>query len=141
VSALLIAYPLERSANLEYGSRIYQNADGTFSFTEPQTFSQRYPDIPNRHCCFDITALGDAPGGTIAVGSYHTHPVKPNDDQTEFSMDDKLAYTKERLPGYLAGTDQQGIVKILRFTPGDTTYNGKTRVLGIIDKDGSFIPR
>jgi hypothetical protein len=141
VSALLLAFALARSAKLEYAGRIYQNADGTFSFTEPQTFSQRYPDIPNRHCCYDINSPGDAPGGTISVGSYHTHPVKPNFDQTEFSMDDKLLYTKEKLPGYLAGADQQGVVKILRFTPRDTTYNGKTRVLGIIDPDGSFIPR
>jgi hypothetical protein len=141
VSALLLAFALARSAKLEYAGRIYQNADGTFSFTEPQTFSQRAPDMPNRHCCFDINLLGDVPPGTISVGSYHTHPVKPNEDQTEFSMDDKLVYTHEKLPGYLAAADQQGVVKILRFTPGDTTYDGKTRVLGIIDAYGSFIPR
>jgi hypothetical protein len=141
VSALLLAFALARSAKLEYAGRIYQNADGTFSFTEPQTFSQRAPDMPNRQCCFDINLLGDVPPGTISVGSYHTHPVEPNNDQTEFSMDDKLVFTDEKLPGYLAGADQQGVVKILRFTPGDTTYNGRTRVLGIIDKYGSFIPR
>jgi Domain of unknown function (DUF4329) len=141
VSALLLAFALARSAKLEYAGRIYQNADGTFSFTEPETFSQRAADMPNRHCCFADSLTGDAPPGTIAVGSYHTHPVEPDFDQAEFSMDDKLRYTKEKLPGYLAGADREGIVKILRFTPGDTTYNGVTRVLGIIAKDGSFIPR
>jgi len=141
VSALLLAFALARSAKLEYAGRIFQNADGTFSFTAPQTLSQRWPDIPNRNCCFDKNSPGGAPPGTIAVGSYHTHPVKPNEDQTEFSMEDKLVFTHEKLPGYLAGADQQGVVKILRFTPGDTTYSGKTRVLGIIDAYGSFIPR
>jgi len=141
VSALLLAFALARSAKLEYGGRIYQNADGTFSFTAPQTFSQSDPDIPNRDCCFDIYSLVDAPRGTIAVGSYHTHPVEPNANQAEFSIDDKNVSTEEKLPAYLAGADQHGVVKILRFTPRDTASSGVTRVLGIIDEYGSFVPQ
>jgi len=140
---LVTAFALARSAKLEYAGRIYQNADGTFSFTAPQTFSQRFPDIPNRHCCFSWDSLAgiEVPQGTVSAGSYHTHPIDPGSDQAEFSMDDKILSTQEKLPGYLAGADNHGVVKILRFTPGDSTYSGRTRELGTLDEYGSFVPQ
>ena len=76
------------------------------------------------------------------MAGYHTHPVKPHSDQAEFSVQDKeTAGSFDKLPGYLAGADAEGVVKILRFTPRKGTLNGVTEQLGIIDENGSFIPR
>ena len=71
------------------------------------------------------------------MGTYHTHPI---DRHAEFSMLDKSFYTyQDKRPGYLAGTNDQGIGEILQFTPGDSVYQGITQTIGTIS-GGRFIP-
>jgi hypothetical protein len=137
IAALLAVYAIARSTHLEYSGRIYQNADGTFSYTQGLTDSQRYPDIPNRNCCPSNASPGNVPEGTLDMGTYHTHPI---DRHAEFSMLDKSFYTyQDKRPGYLAGTNDQGIGEILQFTPGETVYRGITQTIGTIS-GGRFIP-
>jgi hypothetical protein len=45
----------------------------------------------------------------------------------------------DKLPGYVAGTNAQGVGEIWQFTPGETVSQGKTQVLGTIS-NGSFVP-
>jgi len=140
IGALLASYRAAQTANLEYAGRIYQSADGNFSFTQARTLSQLDPSIPNRNCCLGHSSPGDAPQGTVAVGSYHTHPVVPGFNEAEFSGEDVEFLTDtDKLPGYLAGTNERGDLEILRFTPGETIHDGITQVLGTISK-GLFVP-
>jgi len=139
VAALLSVYAMTRSTKLEYAGRIYQNPDGSFSYTQGRTYSQNDPDIPNRNCCPDFSTPGNVPAGTIDVGSYHTHPDSPG-GSAEFSGQDFVFYTyTDKLPGYVAGTNSQGVGEILQFTPGETVSQGITQVVGTIS-DGSFVP-
>jgi len=118
IAALLEVYDITRSTNLEYAGRIYQNSDGTFSYTKGLTVSQGDPSIPNRNCCSSWSTPGPAPVGTNKVASYHTH-TDNRGTSAEFSGTDVVFYTHtDKLPGYMAGTDENGVGKILRFTPG-----------------------
>jgi hypothetical protein len=137
VAALLAVYAIARSANLEYSGRIYQNADGSFSYTRGLTDSQRDPSIPNRNCCFRSSTPGRVPAGTVDMGSYHTHTDGGASD--EFSVQDVAFYTyTDKLPGYVAGTNAQGIGIILQFTPGETVSQGVTQLMGTISS-GRFV--
>jgi len=137
VAASLAVYAISRSTHVEYAGRIYQNADGTFSYTQRLTESQRHPDIPNRNCCLSSGDPGKVPEGTVDMGSYHTHH---NDSSADFSMRDKMFYTDEdRRPGYVAGTNRQGNAEILQYTPGESIYEGLTQTIGTIS-GGKFIP-
>lgn len=74
------------------------------------------------------------------MGSYHTHPDSPEASSAAFSGVDLVFYTyTDKLPGYVAGTNAQGIGEILQFTPGETINQGVTQVLGTIS-NGSFAP-
>jgi hypothetical protein len=140
IAALLAVYAITRSTNLEYAGRIYQNADGSFSYTQGLTFSQTDPSIPNRNCCSEYSTPGYVPAGTLDVGSYHTHPDIAGANSAEFSGQDVVFYTyTDKLPGYVAGTNAQGVGEIWQFTPGETVSQGKTQVLGTIS-NGSFVP-
>ena len=71
------------------------------------------------------------------MGSYHTHA---NDRSADFSMTDKSLYTyDDKRPGYVAGTNDQGVGEILQFTPGESVYQGITQIIGTIS-GGRFIP-
>lgn len=139
---MLAVYPATLSSSLEYAGRIYQNADGSFSYTRGLTFSQGDPSIPNRNCRPDYSTPGLAPPGTVAVASYHTHPdqAQPNATSAEFSGSDLVFYTfADKLPGYVAGQNGEGVRQILRFTPGETISQGVSQVVGTIS-NGSFVP-
>jgi hypothetical protein len=76
------------------------------------------------------------------VASYHTHPDKeePRATSAEFSGTDLVFYTfTDKLPGYVAGRNGDGVRQILRFTPGETVRDGVSQVVGTIS-DRSFIP-
>jgi Domain of unknown function (DUF4329) len=140
ITALLGVYAISRSTNLEYAGRIYQNTDGTFSYTQGLTTSQRDPSLPNRNCCSDSSTPGDAPLGTLNVGSYHTHPDTPGGSSAGFSGQDVLFYTyMDKRPGYVIGTNKQGIGEIWEFRPGETASEGVSQMLGTIS-NGSFAP-
>jgi len=142
IAALLAVYPATLSSSLEYAGRIYQNVDGSFSYTRGLTFSQGDPSIPNRNCCPDYSTPGLAPPGTVAVASYHTHPdqAQPKATSAEFSGSDLVFYTfTDKLPGYVAGQNGEGVRQILRFTPGETISQGVSQVVGTIS-NGSFVP-
>lgn len=140
IAALLELYAVTRSTNLEYAGKIYQNSDGTFSYTKGLTFSQGDPSIPNRNCCRDFSTPGPVPQGTTNIASYHTHTDLAGSTSAEFSATDVVFYTHtDKRPGYMAGTDEKGIGKFLRFTPGGTTASGVIQVMGTISS-GLFVP-
>jgi hypothetical protein len=140
IDALIAVDDLTLSTKLEYAGRIYQKVDGSFSYTRGLNDSQRDPSIPNRNCCPDFSTPGEVPKGTVSMGSYHTHPYTRGTTNAEFSMLDLSFYTyKDKLPGYLLGTNDQGVGVILKFTPGETVTQGITQILGTIS-NGSFVP-
>jgi hypothetical protein len=96
VDALLDVYAISRSTNLEYAGRIYQDPNGTFSYTPGLTFSQGDPSIPNRNCC----ATYSSPGG---VPSRITHQQKGCEDFVFF------AWTIERIPTVHSTSEPPGI--------------------------------
>jgi RHS repeat-associated protein len=75
--------PLTRFNKIEFGGFIYQNPDGTYSYTVPTT-GQR-TTIP------DFQARTPIPSGTSKAGWYHTHPpaLGPDYDPSIFSIGDK----------------------------------------------------
>jgi hypothetical protein len=142
VAALLEAHSRTRSTGLEYAGRIYQNPDGSYSYTLGRTFSQVDPTIPNRNCCPGFSTPGDVPAGTRDVGSFHTHPDEParGASSADFSPADVMFYTyTDKRVGYVAGTNEQGIGVILQFTPGETPSQGITQIVGTV-VNGSFVP-
>ena len=110
--------------NKEYAGRIYRNADGTFSFTEP------VPGGPSG------SKLGPKPPGKTIVGDYHTHAAyDPKFDKRkqggldlneEFSSADKKGIDKQGSPGYL-GTPR-GFIKKYTPIPGKPE-KGKIEIL------------
>ncbi len=80
------------------------------------------------------------PPGTTNIASYHTHTDLAGSTSAEFSGTDVVFYTHtDKRPGYMAGTDEKGIGKFLRFTPGGTTASGVIQVMGTIS-NGLFVP-
>ena len=86
----------------EYGGRVYQNPDGTYSYTPPMPGTT------------DSTSCGDVPPDTKNAGDYHTHGAPdPGYDNENFSPPDKQGNNEEGVNGYL-GTPQ-GVIK--RYAP------------------------
>jgi hypothetical protein len=112
IDALIAVDDLTQSTKLEYAGRIYQNVDGSFSYTRGLNDSQRDPSIPNRNCCPTFSTPGQVPKGTVAVGSYHTHPYDPGKTNAEFSPIDFFFYSyDDKLPGYLLESTIRGSAK------------------------------
>lgn len=105
--------PLTRFNKIEFGGFIYQNPDGTYSYTVPTTgLPTTIPDFQTR------TPI---PSGTSKAGWYHAHPpgLGPDYDANRFSLGDKIL--SEHLngmdeipgtigPGYLGTPD--GVIKV-----------------------------
>lgn len=116
--------PQTKKDGLEHGGFIYQNPDGSYSYTAP------IPGTPTElpaNKFFNIPI----PAGTSRSGWYHTHPYVPGYNGQIFSDGD--AWTSEHLnnsnthpisgPGYL-GTPTNVVKK---YTPvPDHPYGGKT---------------
>jgi hypothetical protein len=101
---------------------------------------QRDPTIPNRNCCFRSSSPGRVPAGTLDMGSYHTHTDTPGGSSAEFSVQDFAFYTyTDKRPGYVVGTNAQGIGEIRQFTPGETVSQGVIQLMGTIS-NGRFVP-
>ena len=85
--------PTSVAENREYGGWVYQNADATFSATEP------------RKGTVDTVNLGsplEVPGGAITTASYHTHGAyDPAYDNEHFSPTDIALDNAWALDGYL----------------------------------------
>ena len=118
--------PQTKKDGLEHGGFIYQNPDGSFSYTSP--ISGTPTELPANNF-FNIPV----PGG-IPSGWYHTHPYVPGYNGQTFSDGD--AWTSEHLnnsnthpisgPGYL-GTPTNGVKKYTPI-PGHP-YGGKPSTL------------
>lgn len=84
--------------NREYAGRVYQNSDGTYSYTSPNAWT------------VDRSRPGPIPPETTNAGSYHTHGgYDPKYDSENFSPADIDLYTREGASGYL-GTPN-GVIK------------------------------
>ena len=95
--------------NREYAGRVYQNPDGTYSYTPPNPGTN------------DSSVAGPVPPGTTNAGDYHTHGAyDPRYDNEHFSPTDMRGNEAEGKPGYL-GTPE-GIIK--KYDPAtDRTKN------------------
>jgi proteasome lid subunit RPN8/RPN11 len=117
--------------NQEYGAFIYQNADGSFSYSTPESSSdQRKRGDRIRHgSSIDPKMLPPAPVGTKPVGIIHTHPHGRNHGGVlGFVFDDPLNGTASHADlEYLINNRQYGSIMWI--------VNGNT---GQIDK--FFIP-
>jgi RHS repeat-associated protein len=93
----------------EYAGRVYQNPDGTYSYT-----------WPNRGAS-DASIPGRWPPNTTNAGDYHTHGsyASPNDEN--FSETDMRGNRMEGVPGYL-GTPSGAIKKHDPKTGGVTEF-------------------
>ncbi len=113
IQAILDILTKSICTSTEYASVLYQNADGTYSYTAPRPGSAYDAEI-------DPAAI---PTGLKFSGDYHTHGAyDPNifpDYNNTFSPGDKAGNDNEPngllkgLPGYLGGTNQA----ILKYTP------------------------
>lgn len=118
-AALQAIRDINRTSDLEkaeYAGRIYQNPDGTYSYTAPRTLDPPSPI----HSYF-----GSCPKGTTSAGGYHTHPPYEKYDSNHFSDKDISNADSEQKPSYL-GTPS-GDVKKYDPAPagsGDTTVIG-----------------
>ena len=94
--------PTSISEGREYGGWIYQNSDGTYSYTESNSGSRAG------------TSLGPVPQGVQITGDYHTHGANdPGYDNENFSQTDKIGNDQMNTTGYL-GTPS-GTIK--RYDP------------------------
>jgi RHS repeat-associated protein len=133
---------VSRRRNLEYGGFIYQNPDGTFSYTDPSADGAAGIGTPDSIPRFWSITI---PAGTTRAGWYHTHasfdprmnapgnpaPGQPgynwhNDGNEVFSGDDMTIsdVNLRGLPGYLAtprGTVQEYLPVPGRPGAGRTT--------------------
>lgn len=119
---------LDRSIkeNKEYAGIIYQNPDGTFSYTKPNP-GTKTPDGRLK------SSPGTCPPGKKRAGDYHTHGGfdlnKPW--REEFSDEDRYASGIHNQPSYL-GTPERAIKKWEpRLTPNlpDWYTGGETKIL------------
>jgi len=100
----------------EYGGWVYQNSDGTYSYTAP---------VPGTK---DGLILPPRPPGKKTTGDYHTHGANdPGYKNEDFSNRDKSGNDATGTTGYL-GTPSG---KIKKYTPGgpptDITAPGKKK--------------
>ena len=82
---------------------------------------------------------GPVPPETTNIASYHTHTDLAGSTEHEISGTDVIYTHTDKRPGYMAGTNEKGIGKFLRFTPGGTTASGVIQVMGTIS-NGLFVP-
>jgi RHS repeat-associated protein len=119
--------PMTKKDGLEHGGFIYQNPDGSYSYTSP---IEGTPTALPANKFFNIPV----PAGTSRSGWYHTHPYIPGYNSQIFSDGD--AWTSEHLnnsnthpisgPGIL-GTPTNVIKKYTPVT--GHPYGGKTTTL------------
>jgi RHS repeat-associated protein len=124
LNALGDIFPQTKKDGNEHGGFIYQNPDGTFSYTDPTTGTPTSIPAPK---FFTIPI----PVGATPAGWYHTHPYVPGYNGQVFSDGDK--WTSEHLnnsnshpivgPGYL-GTPTNSMKKYVP-APGHP-YGGNT---------------
>jgi RHS repeat-associated protein len=99
IQAIRDINPTSIKRNQEFGGRIYQNPDGTFSYTAP---------VPGNE---ENIRTGEVPEGKQDAGDYHTHgkpdPRYPSIE--DFSDRDKHNNDYDETPGYL-GTPS-GLIK------------------------------
>ena len=93
--------------NLEYGGFIYQNKDGTYSYTTA------VPGEPNN---IKMGNFNKPPGEQQPVAIYHTHPGF-HYNVTWFSTDDYLVSSFNHLPIYLG--NMSGVVKVWSDVSGE----------------------
>ena len=106
--------PTSVSQNLEYGGWVYQNADATFSATEP---------IKGTVDSVNIGSPDDVPNG-YATASYHTHAAyDPRYDSENFSQVDIAVDNAWRVDGYLA--TPMGYFKYHNYLTGVITTLGQ----------------
>ena len=106
--------PTSVAQNLEYGGWVYQNADATFSATEP---------IKGTVDSVNIGSPDDVPNG-YAMASYHTHAAyDPRYDSENFSQVDIAVDNAWRVDGYL-GTPM-GYFKYHNYLTGVITTLGR----------------
>lgn len=91
--------PTSIKLNQEFGGRVYQNPDGTYSYTAP---------VPGTE---DRVPTGEVPEGKQDAGDYHTHgrPDPRYPSYEDFSDRDKANHDYDETPGYL-GTPS-GVIK------------------------------
>jgi RHS repeat-associated protein len=92
---------------LEYAGTIYQNPNGTYSYTAPEVGTP-------------ISSYsGPAPAGTKEVAAYHTHPATPGYEWEKFSLTDmnssdrNSAKNNTSYPEYMESPSQT----IRKYTP------------------------
>ncbi|MCC7517509.1 MAG: DUF4329 domain-containing protein, partial [Pseudomonadales bacterium] len=74
----------------EYAGRVYENADGSYSYTEPNPGTK------------DSSTPPSVPDGTQNAGRYHTHGANdPGYDNENYSDTDKQNAEDEGVPSYL----------------------------------------
>lgn len=103
--------PTSIKENREYAGVIYQNFDGSYSYTLPMPGTSH------------TSNSGDAPILNKLVGDYHTHAAcDPDFDNENFSPSDTIKNSEKNVPGYL-GTPSGAIKKYtpprLRASAGD----------------------
>ncbi len=92
----------------EYGGVVYQNADGTYSYSAPQMGE---PCNSDAQSC-ELSIGPNAPVGTTIVGDYHTHPNLPGGG--DFSNLDITTLVDNNFYGFLS-TAPSG--RTLMFSP------------------------
>ncbi len=90
-------FPTAEKQHVEYGGRIYKNANGTYSYTTPVT--------QHKARTVDLDAGGREgsriPAGTANAGMYHTHEMTPGGFEEGFSYADAAAAVREHVPSYI----------------------------------------
>jgi RHS repeat-associated protein len=91
LQALIDILPTSLQEGVEYAGRIYQNRDGSFSYTVPRKGENNPPR----------SYPGSCPWFTKPAGNYHTHPNIPGYDSEDFSLNDLLKDNLNLDTGYL----------------------------------------
>ncbi len=113
IQAIKDINPTSIKQNIEYAGKIYKNADGTYSYTDPLGGDERTSDV------------GHCPPGKDDEGDYHTHANAKNGE--DFSYVDKEGNDENGKPGYL-GTPSG---KIKKYTPNpNNPYQYKKKGTG-----------
>jgi hypothetical protein len=99
IQAIRDINPKSIELDQEFGGRIYQNSDGSYSYTAPVPGTEGSIQIP------------DVPGDKQDAGDYHTHgrPDPRFPSYEDFSDRDKHNNDYDETPGYL-GTPS-GVIK------------------------------
>ena len=96
-AALNKIFPTAEKQHIEYGGRIYRNANGTYSYTTVVT-QHNATEV-------DVDAGGPEgsriPAGTVNVGDYHTHETVPGYVQDRFSYGDAAGAVRMHERSYI----------------------------------------